>query len=63
MLTSFDFSHVRALNTSQGSQLFLSDSLLHARSTHCFPESLGWFGFISGCTWRTASSNNTLLHE
>ncbi|CAM5782103.1 hypothetical protein CCAE64S_00886 [Castellaniella caeni] len=62
MLPPFDLAHVRALDPGQGSQLFLSNSLLHARCTHSFAEGERWLGFKCGCACGTASLNGTLLH-
>jgi len=59
---TLDLAHVRALNSSQTCQFFLSNSFFHARGAHRFPEGQCWLGFKCGGAWGTASLNCTLLH-
>jgi hypothetical protein len=63
MLSTLDFSYVRALNPGQRDELFLSDPLGHTSGTHRLTESLCRLGFIGGCTKGTAPLNATFLHH
>lgn len=62
MLSTLDFSHVRALNAGQRGKLFLSDPSAHTSGTHRLTESLCRLGFIGGCARGAAPLNATLLH-